>query len=174
VERFIDSWASELKAAGIRHRVDWRDERPGDKYAHWELKGVPLRLNVGARDADAGQVELVDRLTRAKRAVPVTGLAQTLGVELAGFQQRLLERAREFQRQNTVELATLDEVVAHYRTKGGFAWVDWCGEEGEEVRVKTDTGGVTIRTIDEETQPSGACFVCGQPAKHRVALAKAY
>ena len=53
VESFIDGWAPELKAAGIRHRVDWRDERPGDKYAHWELKGVPLRLNVGGRDADA-------------------------------------------------------------------------------------------------------------------------
>src|SRR6202022_3273781 len=54
VEAFIGGFAPELKAAGIRHRVDWREERPGDKYAHWELKGVPLRLNVGSRDADAG------------------------------------------------------------------------------------------------------------------------
>jgi len=173
-ERFIGSWAPELKAAGIRHRVDWRDERPGDKYAHWELKGVPLRLNVGGRDADAQQVELVDRLTREKRSVPVAALAHTLTEELVRFQKRLFERALEFQRANTVELGTLDEVVAHFRTKGGFAWVDWCGEETEEARVKTESGGVTIRTIDEEAEPRGKCFVCGQPAKHRVALAKAY
>jgi len=174
VESFIAGWGPDLKAAGIRFRVDWRDERPGDKYAHWELKGVPLRLNVGGRDVDAQQVELVDRLTRQKRSVPVTALAHTLTEELVRFQARLFERALEFQRANTVELETLDEVIAHYRIKGGFAWVDWCGEDGEEARVKTESGGVTIRTIDEESQPNGKCFVCGQPAKHRVALAKAY
>ncbi|HZQ50484.1 MAG TPA: proline--tRNA ligase [Candidatus Dormibacteraeota bacterium] len=174
VASFIDSWSPELKAAGIRHRVDWRDERPGDKYAHWELKGVPLRLNVGGRDADAGQVELVDRLTREKRAVPVTALAHTLTEELVRFQKRLLERAQEFQRANTVELGTLDEVVAHFATKGGFAWVEWCGEDGEEARVKNESGGVTIRTIDEEAKPTGKCFVCGRPAIYRVVLAKAY
>lgn len=177
VERFIESWAPELKAARIRHRVDWRDERPGDKYAHWELKGVPLRLNVGARDAEAQQVEPVDQLdllTRGKRSLPVAGLAQTLSAELTAFQQRLFERAREFLRANTFELEELDEVIAHFRTRGGFAWVDWCGEEAEEARVKTEAGGVTIRTIDEESKPKGTCFVCGRPAKHRVALAKAY
>ena len=174
VEKYIGTWSPELKAAGIRHRVDWRDERPGDKYAHWELKGVPLRLNVGARDADAGHVELVDRLTREKRSVPVADLARTLADELTGFQRRLFERAQEFLRANTVELATLDEVIAHFRSEGGFAWVDWCGEEAEEARVKTEAGGVTIRTIDEDAEPTGKCFVCGRPAKHRVALAKAY
>ena len=174
VERFIAGWAPELKAAGIRHRVDWRDERPGDKYAHWELKGVPLRLNVGGRDADAQQVELVDRLTREKRPLPAAGLAAKLSAELDRFQKRLFERALEYQRANTVELGTLDEVIAHYRTRGGFAWVEWCGEEGEEARVKNESGGVTIRTIDETAKPTGKCFVCGQPAKHRVVLAKAY
>ena len=174
VETFIDTWAPELKAAGIRFRVDWRDERPGDKYAHWELKGVPLRLNVGGRDADAGQVEMVDRLSREKRQLPATGIAHALKGELEKFQARLLERAVAFQRANTFELATLDEVIAHFRERGGFAWVNWCGEEGEEARVKADTGGVTIRTIDEGATVSGNCFVCGQPAKFRVALAKAY
>jgi prolyl-tRNA synthetase len=174
VEKFIESWTPQLKAAGIRHRVDWRDERPGDKYAHWELKGVPLRLNVGARDVDAGQVELVDRLSRARRALPAAGIAQALAAELEEFHQRLFERAREFQRASTVTLSTLDEVVRHFKDHGGFAWVEWCGEEAEEARVKIDAGGVTIRVIDEESQPSGRCFVCGQPSKHRVALAKAY
>ncbi|HVH64368.1 MAG TPA: His/Gly/Thr/Pro-type tRNA ligase C-terminal domain-containing protein, partial [Candidatus Dormibacteraeota bacterium] len=174
VERFIDGWAPELKRAGIRHRVDWRDERPGDKYAHWELKGVPLRLNVGGRDADAGQVELVDRLTRQKISLPVSGLAERLQSELDAFQKKLYERALQFQRENTFELGTLDEVVAHFRERGGFVWVNWCGESEEEAQVKADAGGVTIRTIDPHGQPGAKCFVCGRPAKFRVSLAKAY
>jgi prolyl-tRNA synthetase len=172
VERFIESWSPQLKAAGVRYRVDWRDERPGDKYAHWELKGVPIRLNVGARDVDAGQVEMVDRLTRQKVSVPTSGIAARMTDELAGFQKKLFERAQKFQRDNTFELETLDEVVAHFRERGGFVWANWCGEPTHEAQIKTEAGGVTIRTIDEAT--SGKCLACGKPAKFRVSLAKAY
>jgi len=174
VERFIDSWAPELKAAGIRHRVDWRDERPGDKYAHWELKGVPIRLNVGGRDADAGQVEMVYRLSRERVSVPVSGIAKRLADELDSFQKKLFDRAAKFQRDNTYELDTLEEVVAHFREKAGFVWTQWCGEEDEEARIKADAGGVTIRTIDDAAKVSGNCLVCGRQAKLRIALAKAY
>jgi prolyl-tRNA synthetase len=174
VEKSVDGWGPELKAAGIRHRVDRRDERPGDKYAHWELKGVPLRLNVGARDVDAGTVEMVDRLSRRKVSVPVAGLASRLNTELNEFQRRLFERALDFQRANTFELETLDEVVAHFRERGGFVWTGWCGDVEEEGRIKTEAGGVTIRTIDEGAKVSGGCLVCGRPAKFRVSLAKAY
>ncbi|HEY1456198.1 MAG TPA: proline--tRNA ligase [Candidatus Dormibacteraeota bacterium] len=174
VESFIAGWSRELKAAGIRHRVDWRDERPGDKYAHWELKGVPLRLNVGGRDVDAGQVEMVDRLSRQRVIVPIAGIAERVGNELETFQKRLYDRALQFQRENTFELQTLDEVVAHFARRGGFVWAGWCGDPGEEARIKADAGGVTVRTIDESAAVSGSCLVCGKPAKHRVALAKAY
>ena len=174
VGRFIEGWAHELKGAGIRHRVDWRDERPGDKYAHWELKGVPLRLNVGGRDADAGQVEMVDRLSRERVTVPVSGLATRLSTELDSFQKRLFERALKFQRDNTFELGTLEEVVAHFRERGGFVWTEWCGEAEDEAKIKAEAGGVTIRVIDSKSKATGKCLVCGQPAKYRVALAKAY
>jgi prolyl-tRNA synthetase len=174
VESFIDGWSRELKAAGIRHRVDWREERPGDKYAHWELKGVPLRLNVGPRDADAGQVEMVDRLSRQRVTLPVAGLAARLNDELTRFQQQLFDRALKFQRDNSYELGTLDEVVAHFRQRGGFVWVPWSGDAECEERIKIEAGGVTIRSIDEKAEPAGKCLVCGRPAKHRVALAKAY
>jgi prolyl-tRNA synthetase len=174
VEQYINSWSPELKGAGIRLRVDWRDERPGDKYAHWELKGVPIRLNVGARDADAGTVEMVDRLSRRKVSLPVQGLASRLGTELNDFQKGLFERALNFQRAHTFELETLDEVVAHFRERGGFVWTQWCGDTEEEARIKADAGGVTIRTIDDSAKVSGKCLVCGRPAKFRVSLAKAY
>jgi prolyl-tRNA synthetase len=174
VEAFIGGWSPELKAAGIRHRVDWREERPGDKYAHWELKGVPLRLNVGSRDADAGQVEMVDRLSRQRVSVPVSGIAQRLKTELDAFQKKLFDRALAFQRENTFELSTLAEVVAHFKERAGFVWVPWCGDEACEDRLKAEAGGVTIRTIDPDARPSGKCLVCGKPAEYRVALAKAY
>ena len=174
VAAFVDQWSPELSKAGIRFRVDWRDERPGDKYAHWELKGVPLRLNVGARDADAGTVEMVDRLSRQKVGVAAEGIAARLDMELNAFQKRLFERAQQFQRDNTFELQTLDEVSAHFRERGGFVWTQWCGDTEEEARLRAESGGVTIRTIDEVSKVSGKCFVCGQPAKFRVSLAKAY
>ncbi|TAN34460.1 proline--tRNA ligase [bacterium] len=174
VEAFIKSWSAELKAAGIRHRVDWREERPGDKYAHWELKGVPLRLNVGPRDADAGQVEMVDRLSRQRVSVPVAGIAARLSDELDAFQKKLYDRALDFRRANTHELSTLAEVVAHFKERGGFVWAPWSGDAECEARIKEEAGGVTIRALDPDEKPSGKCLVCGRPAKHRVALAKAY
>jgi prolyl-tRNA synthetase len=174
VEAFIAGWSPALKDAGIRHRVDWREERPGDKYAHWELKGVPLRLNVGSRDADAGQVEMVDRLSRQRVSIPVSGIAQRLTSELDAFQKKLFDRALAFQRENTFELSTLAEVVAHFNERAGFVWVPWCGDPECEERLKAEASGVTIRTLDLEAKPSGNCLVCGKPAEHRAALAKAY
>jgi prolyl-tRNA synthetase len=174
VENFIKGWSGELKSAGIRHRIDWRDERPGDKYAHWELKGVPIRLNVGGRDADAGQVEMVDRLSRERVSIPVAGIGARLTQELGAFQKKLFDRALDYQRSNTFELSTLAEVVAHFKDRGGFVWAPWCGDAACEARIKEEAGGVTIRTFDAEEQASGKCLVCGKPAKHRVALAKAY
>jgi len=65
-------------------------------------------------------------------------------------------------------------VVAHFRERAGFAWAPWCGDAECEAKIKAEAGGVTIRTIDPDEKPSGKCLVCGKPAKHRVALAKAY
>ena len=174
VEAFIGGWTGELKAAGIRHRVDWRDERPGDKYAHWEMKGVPLRLNVGGRDADAGQVELVDRLSRQRKPLPVAGIGARLKDELASFQKALFERAQGFLLENTREMSTLAEVVAHFKEGAGIVWVPWCGDAECETRIKSEAGGVTVRTIDPDEKASGKCLVDGKPAKHRVSLARAY
>jgi prolyl-tRNA synthetase len=117
---------------------------------------------------------MVDRLSRQKVSVPVAGIAQRLKDSLDAFQQKLFDRALAFQADNTFELSTLEEVAAHFRERGGFVWVQWSGDAECEERVKAEAGGVTIRTIDSTAKPSGKCFVCGKPARHRVALAKAY
>ncbi len=173
VEAFIQGYTPKLEKAGLRHRADWRDERPGDKFNHWELKGVPLRLEVGPKDVQGGRVTLVDRLAREKTPVPVDGLERRLTDELEGFQRRLFERAQEFVRENSFEVSTLEELIEHFKTRNGFVWAPWCGDAACEARVKEKTGATT-RAFPENQKASGRCLVCGRPARHRVAFARAY
>ena len=174
VSAYIEGWRRELVAAGIRVRVDWGQDRPGEKFNRWELKGVPLRLEVGPRDVDAGQVVLVDRLSSEKRPTPAAGLAERLGDELRAFQAALFQRARDFMDQHTHEVSTLAELIAHFRDGAGFVWAPWCESPECEARVKEETGGVTIRNFDPDEKPSAGCLVCGRPAVHRVAFARSY
>ncbi|HEV2952886.1 MAG TPA: proline--tRNA ligase [Candidatus Dormibacteraeota bacterium] len=165
---------AQLRGA-VRFKVDWREDvRPGEKYAEWEVKGVPLRLEVGPRDVEAGQVVLVDRLRREKRPVPIEGLAERLRAELAQFHLDLYHRAQTFKAEHTADLIDLAAVVDHYRTDGGFVRALWCGRGECEAQVKLETGGVTTRNFPENEVIEGTCVVCGREAKHRVTFAKAY
>jgi prolyl-tRNA synthetase len=174
VEEFLKPVVGELKRAGVRHRVDWRDERPGAKFSYWELKGVPLRLEVGPRDVDARQLTAVDRLTREKKPLPVEGVGARVKDELDAFQSRLYERALKFREENTFEVSTLAQLVAHFMERNGFVWAPWCGSTECELRVKEETGGVTTRNFPADEQASGSCLVCGRKAKHRVVFTRAY
>jgi prolyl-tRNA synthetase len=174
VEAFIETWRRAVEGEGIRLRVDWADERPGEKFNRWELKGVPLRLEVGPRDVDAHQVTVVDRLTREKRPLPARGLQESLRDELARFQRALFERARDFREENTREVATLAELVEHFRGGTGFVMAPWCESAECEARVKEETGGVTTRNFDPDRGAEGSCLVCGRPATRKVAFARAY
>ena len=175
VDEFIATWRRNVEAEGVRLRVDWADERPGEKFNRWELKGVPLRLEVGPRDVEARQVTMVDRLTRQKRPVPSIGLHEAVRDELVHFQHALFERARDFRDRNTYEVATLAELVEHFRDGTGFVWAPWCESTECEARVKEETGGVTTRNFDPDSRIEGAgCLVCGRPAARKVAFARAY
>jgi prolyl-tRNA synthetase len=174
VAEFVTQAERDLRAAGVRVSADRRDDRPGEKFNYWELKGVPLRLEVGPRDVEAGQVTLVDRLTREKRPVPAEGLAARLTDELDRFQASLYQRALDFMRENTFEVSTLDELKAHFASMNGFVWAPWCESAECEARVKEDTGGVTIRNFDPDERTTGKCLVCGRPATRRVVFARSY
>ena len=174
VEAYINTWIAELKAAGIRYKIDWRDVRPGEKYAHWELRGVPLRIEVGPRDAAAGQVVVVDRLTRQKTPVTVAGIGEQIGSRLHEFQRQLFERALAYRAANTFEVETLDELVAHFRERNGFVYAPWCGDSACEERIKEATGGVTTRNYDPNAKAAGKCLVDGKPATRRIAFARSY
>jgi prolyl-tRNA synthetase len=173
VEAFIETWEKAVRAE-CRLKVDWSDNRPGEKFNNWELKGVPLRLAVGPRDVEAREVQLADRLTGEKRQVPCAGLFEILPHELKKFQNALYQRALDFRAENTFEVATLQQLLDHFKERNGFVWAPWCGSEECEARVKDESGGVSIRNYDPDEKPSGVCLVCGRPAEHRVAFARAY
>jgi prolyl-tRNA synthetase len=174
VEAFVEPWRREVEAAGVRLHVDWSEGRPGEKFNRWELKGVPLRLEVGPRDVDHRQVTMVDRLSRQKTPVRANELRERLGIELNSFQQALFQRALAFREEHTGEVSTLDELVSRMKDANGFYWALWCESPECEARVKEETGGATIRVLDPDAEVSGSCLACARPARRRALFARAY
>jgi prolyl-tRNA synthetase len=174
VAALVERVERELRAEGVRVQVDRRDERPGEKFNHWELKGVPLRIELGPKDAAAGQVTIADRITREKRPVPVEAIGKRIVADLDDFQRRLYQRALDFRNEHTVELSTLAELKTWFESNTGFAWAPWCEDPECEIRVREETGGVTTRNFDPKAEVSGQCLVCGRPARRRVAFARSY
>jgi prolyl-tRNA synthetase len=158
-------------AGGVRVHVDWREERPGFKFNAWEVRGVPLRIELGPRDLEKQQAVVARRDTRAKSPVALGELAARLPGLLEEVQQGLFDRALQFQRDNTVTLATLDEMAAHFKRGNGFVRAPWCGDRACEARV-TELTTATLRCIPLETE-RGPCAVCGREGSG-VLWAKAY
>ncbi len=158
----------------LRVKVDRREESPGFKYNHWELRGVPYRLEVGPRDVAAGQGVLVRRVDRAKEPIALDALAADLPGRLAAYQQALFQRALDFREANTHRLDTLDDLKALMEGEGGFAMAPWCGDAACERRVSDETGA-TIRVIPfDSPDEAGTCLVDGRPSARRVLFARAY
>ncbi|HKG26484.1 MAG TPA: proline--tRNA ligase, partial [Thermomicrobiales bacterium] len=165
----------ERLATVARVRVDWRDDRtPGFKFNEWELKGVPLRLEIGPRDVVADQVVLVRRDTRQKQTVPIANLAPFVEALLKEIQAHLLAAAKQMLAVNTAEVATYDELAGRVAANAGWSLVHWCGDAVCEARVKTETKA-TIRCIQHDTPDEpGRCVVCGNQSDRRVMFARAY
>jgi prolyl-tRNA synthetase len=164
-----------LRGAGIRVHLDDRDtQQPGFKYADWEMRGVPLRLEIGPKDIEKDQCVLVRRDTREKAFVPLPGLASAVRERLDRMQAELLERARAFVAVNTTVVASWDQFKEVMATRRGFLVAGWCGEADCEARIKEETKA-TIRVIALEREPrAGACVRCGKPSPREVHFAQAY
>jgi prolyl-tRNA synthetase len=164
----------QTKSGPLRWKTDWREESPGFKYSHWELRGVPYRLEIGPRDVAAGQGVLVRRLDRDKQTVPLDALAKQLPALLADYQAALFQRALDFRMANTHEVNDYVEFKQVLNDKGGFLMAHWCGAASCEQQVNADTGA-TIRVIPfESPDEQGKCVVDGQPSPKRVLFARAY
>jgi len=174
IERFQALLAATPEGRVVRVKVDWRDDSPGFKYNHWELRGVPFRVEIGPRDVAAGQAMLVKRVDRSKEAVPLETLAAELPARLAAYQAELLERARDFRDSNTFKVDTYAEFRARLDADGGFFLAPWCGDGKCEKQVNEETGA-TIRCIPfDSPDERGRCMVCGGESERRALFARAY
>lgn len=164
----------EMKKKGISVKYDDSDNRrPGFKFAEYELKGVPVRLALGARDLENGTVELMRRDTLEKETVPLEGIVERIEEELEDIQESLFKRALELREANTFKIDSYEEFKEKIEN-GGFFLAHWDGTKETEERIKEETKA-TIRCIpldgeDEE----GVCMVTGKPSHKRVILARSY
>jgi len=160
---------------GVRVKIDDRDEhRPGYKFNEWEVKGVPVRIDVGPRDLDAGVVTLMRRDTGEKEQVGLAGVPSRVAELLAEIQRSLFDQAARFRDDHTYRASTFEELRDRLAADGGFVVGPWCGSPDCEAKVKAETKA-TIRYLPLDPSPvDGACVVCGQSAIEEAAWAQAY
>ena len=164
-----------LTRAGIRTHLDDREQyTPGWKYNEWELRGAPLRAELGPRDVTQGQTVLVRRDTGEKAFVALDDVAQVASELLEAIQSNLFERAQEFMRDNTHEVSDYEEFKRIMAGPRGFVLVPWCGEEGAVTQKVQDETSATLRCILADREPQGPCIFTGKPATCVAAFAKAY
>jgi len=164
---------ADLVAAGLRVTLDERDERPGWKFSEWEMRGVPLRIEIGPRDIEKSQVLTARRDTRQKESVPMDGLAARVAAMLDEIQRNLLERAFAFREEHTQRVDSYEAFKAAMEGRPGFVIAPWCGSADCEARIKTETQA-TIRNMPSAQVPAGACVRCDSPAQAEAWFAKAY
>jgi prolyl-tRNA synthetase len=163
----------------LRVHLDAREGvKPGAKYYEWELRGVPLRLELGPRDLEQGTVMTARRDTRAKAAIPLAGAAEVLSRLLEDIQRDLLTAARARREAHSVRgLTSYAEFRELMEAEGAFVYAGWNGDPAVEARVKDETKATIRVIVDPEfrsIEPPDRCLVTGQPARHEVLWAKAY
>lgn len=170
--------AEELRAElakQFRVKVDSSDNSPGWKFAEYEMKGVPVRIEIGPRDIEANQCVIVTRHNREKSVVSLDNLTETVAQKLKEVRDGLWEKALANRERRTYDCKSMDEITEVLEKNGdGFVRAMWCGYEACEDEVKEKTGvGTRCIPFDQE-QISDKCICCGKPAKHMVYWAKAY
>ncbi|MDE6638305.1 MAG: proline--tRNA ligase [Muribaculaceae bacterium] len=170
----VDTIVKNLRAKGISVKYDDADnKRPGFKFADYEVKGVPVRLAIGARDLENGTVEVMRRDTLEKETMPLDGIEETVEKLLEDIQKNLLEKARKYREEMTTTADTYEEFKEKIE-KGGFILAHWDGTPETEEKIKEETKA-TIRCIpfEGDTTP-GVCMVTGKPSARRVIFARSY
>jgi len=166
----------ELKAAGIRLKMDDREEvTPGFKYNDWEMRGVPLRMEIGPKDVEKNSVALARRDRPGKEGksfVPQANIAATVADLLTEIQAAMLAKATAFRDSNIHDPKDLDELVKVVQSGWALSW--WCESKQCEAKVKELTKASTRCMPIDQPEGTGTCIVCGEPAKRRVIFGKSY
>ena len=174
IEEKFKSIGNALKSLGIRFKFDGDDnKRPGWKFNEYEVKGVPIRLAMGPRDLENGQVEIARRDTKEKSSIAADGVVEHIAALLDEIQANLLERSRAHREANTFSVDTYEEFKQRI-DEGGFFLAHWDGTAETEELIKNETKA-TIRCIPfDGPSEAGTCMVTGKPSAQRVIFAKAY
>ncbi|GAC1540823.1 MAG: proline--tRNA ligase [Vulcanimicrobiaceae bacterium] len=167
-----------LKAAGVRVKLDERDLRPGNKFADWEMRGVPLRIELGAKDLAAGVATLVRRdidkgVEGGKTTVELAAVAAAIAPLMDEMQRNLYAQARAFLEEHTLALTARAEFIARCKARAGMIEIAWCGRAACEAAVKAETSATTRNT---RPLAGGAttCVACGETATVRAYFAASY
>jgi len=164
-----------LEAAGLRVKLDDSDNSPGWKFAEYEMKGVPVRVEIGPKDIEKNQCVVVRRDTREKAFVSIDELVPFVENLMVTIHNDMYDRALKNTQEKTFTATTFDEFVDTAKNKPGFIKAMWCGDTACEEKIKEVTGGVKSRCIPfNEEHLSDVCVCCGKPAKHMVFWGKQY
>lgn len=159
---------------GFKVKVDDTDKSPGFKFSEQEMRGIPLRIEIGPRDIEAGKCVICRRDTFEKIETPIDGIQEKVAEVLAAMQKDMLAKAKAHMDEMTYEAASTEGFRKHFENQLGFVKAMWCGEKECEEKIKEDLG-VTSRCIPfEQKKLSDTCVCCGKPAKKMVIWAKAY
>lgn len=161
---------------GFRVKVDASDKMPGWKFSEQEMRGIPLRLEMGPRDIEQGSVVAVRRDTGAKTILPLEGIEDALAKLLDEIHADMLARAEKHLAEHCYKVTTYDEFKDTAANRPGFIEAAWCGDVACEEQIKADTGATSrCMPFSKEKPDEGAfCVCCGRPAKHNVYWGKAY
>ena len=175
VTEAAEAVVARLKAAGVRVKGDFSDNSPGWKFAEWEMKGVPVRLELGPRDIEQGVCVAARRDIGEKVTLPLENLEEGVKELLAAVQQGLFDKAKRNLDEHTYVAHTADEVKDVIENRGGgFIKTMWCGDEACELKMK-ELAGVSSRCMPfEQEQLGDTCPVCGRAAKKMVVWGVAY
>ena len=163
-----------LVKADLRVKVDDTDKKPGWKFSEQEMRGIPVRVEMGPRDIEAGQAIIVRRDTREKTTVAIESLAEEIKNILDKMQTEMLERARTHREAHTYVATNYDEFKDVVANKPGFVKAMWCGDQACEDKIKEETTATSRCMPFEQEHLSDVCVCCGRPAKKMVYWGKAY
>jgi prolyl-tRNA synthetase len=165
----------DFKSLGISVKYDDDDSRrPGWKFAEYEMKGVPVRIAIGARDLEKNVAEVARRDNKTKESLSMDGLANTVQILLNDIQENIYQKAKIYRDEHITKADTWDEFVKLLDEKGGFVSAHWDGTAETEEKIKELTKA-TIRCIPlNNTKEEGKCILTGKPSTERVLFARAY
>ena len=165
--------ADKLAAAGMRVKFDDRDNvTPGWKFNEWELKGVPVRVEIGPRDLENGQVMSVRRDTFEKQPLAIEGVEEAIAAMLDSVQSNMFEIARAFRDEHTADVHNMQEL--EQQVNGGYARAMWCGEQACEDEIKEKFAATSRNMPFDQTPIDDVCVCCGKSAHKLIYFAKAY